>query len=199
MRLYALTLIFIVHFLHAQQNPEPNSIIGRDSSISEQDSISPDQKKTQSTLRNIFQGKPGRALTYSLLLPGAGQIYNGKYWKLPIVYGALALPVYSLAINQKNYNRFQKAYIMRVDFGESSNDEFVGIYSLSSLKSFRDLYDKNLQRSYLGLVAVYLLIGMDAFVDRHLKTFDVSDDLSLQIKPQLNTNSMGIAFHLKNK
>ncbi|MBK7231435.1 MAG: hypothetical protein IPH93_04010 [Saprospiraceae bacterium] len=170
-----------------------------DTSLVQNDSTVIKPKKSQSTLKNIFQGKPGIALTYSLLLPGLGQIYNQKYWKLPLVYGALALPVYSIVINQKEYKRYQTAYIMRVDFDTASMDEFVGIYSLNSLKSFRDLYDKNLQRSYLGLVAVYLLVGIDAFVDRHLKEFDVSDDLSLRFNPSFQTLSAGVSIQRKTK
>lgn len=72
-------------------------------------------KKTGGTLKNIFKGKPGRALTYSLLLPGAGQIYNRKYWKLPLVYSALGFPIYLISFNKSEYDRFDKAYRMRID------------------------------------------------------------------------------------
>jgi hypothetical protein len=86
---------------------------------------------------------------------------------------------------------------MRIDLGENSTDEFQGILSPSGIKLYRDIYDKNLQRSYLACFGVYLLIGIEAFVDRHLMTFDVSEDLSLHIKPQLDNGLAGLGLCLK--
>jgi len=162
-------------------------------------SVSSNSKKTTGTLKNIFKGKPGRALTYSLLLPGAGQIYNKKYWKLPLVYSALGFPIYLISFNKSEYDRFDKAYRMRIDLKENSTDEFVGILEPSAIDSYRSLYDKNLQRSYLALVGAYLLIGIEAFVDRHLMEFDVSDDLSMSIYPSAGFYASGITMQIKLK
>ena len=156
-------------------------------------------KKSPGPIRNMFRGKPGRALSYSLLLPGLGQIYNKRYWKLPLVYGALAVPIYSAYFNRQEYIRFRDAYIMRIDLGENSTDEFQGVLSPSGIKLYRDIYDKNLQRSYLACFGVYLLIGIEAFVDRHLLTFDVGDDLSLELRPNIHygTAGMGLCLTIK--
>ncbi|MBL7824075.1 MAG: hypothetical protein JNK69_11775 [Saprospiraceae bacterium] len=162
-------------------------------------SVSSNSKKTTGTLKNIFKGKPGKALTYSLLLPGAGQIYNKKYWKLPLVYSALGFPIYLISFNKSEYDRFDKAYRMRIDLKENSTDEFVGILEPSAIDSYRSLYDKNLQRSYLALVGAYLLIGIEAFVDRHLMEFDVSDDLSMSIYPSAGFYASGITMQIKLK
>ncbi|NOT36504.1 MAG: hypothetical protein HOP11_03915 [Saprospiraceae bacterium] len=160
------------------------------------DSTKTHQEKS-SVLKNIFTGKPGRAFVYSLILPGAGQIYNRKWWKLPIVYSALGLPIYFVSFNTKEYRRFDKAFRERVDKGELSTDEFVGIYNLQQININRKAIDKNLQRSYLGLVAVYLLCGMDAYVDRHLMEFDVSEKLSLNLNPTYDGSAglrLGLSF-----
>lgn len=162
-------------------------------------SVSSNSKKTTGTLKNIFKGKLGKALTYSLLLPGAGQIYNKKYWKLPLVYSALGFPIYLISFNKSEYDRFDKAYRMRIDLKENSTDEFVGILEPSAIDSYRSLYDKNLQRSYLALVGAYLLIGIEAFVDRHLMEFDVSDDLSMSIYPSAGFYASGITMQIKLK
>jgi len=156
-------------------------------------------KKTGGTLKNIFKGKPGRALTYSLLLPGAGQIYNRKYWKLPLVYSALGFPIYLISFNKSEYDRFDKAYRMRIDLKENSTDEFVVILEPNAIDSYRSLYDKNLQRSYLALVGAYLLVGIEAFVDRHLMEFDVSDNLTMSIYPSAGFYASGVTMHLKLK
>lgn len=187
-------LVFVSFLsLHTEQgfgqSGDSARVVTQDSSKSKKSSPGP--------IRNMFRGNPGKALSYSLILPGLGQIYNKRYWKLPIIYSALAIPVYSAYFNRKEYIRFRDAYVMRIDLGENSTDEFQGILSPSGIKLYRDIYDKNLQRSYLACFGVYLLIGIEAFVDRHLMTFDVGDDLSLHIKPQLDYGTAGLGLCLK--
>ncbi len=144
------------------------------------DSLTNPNPVKNSVLRNIFNGKPGKALSYSIV-PGLGQIYNKRWWKLPIVYGTFAVPVYFIFDNTKKYRDYDKAFRMRVD--TIPGDKYEGIYNLFQLNELRQFTDKNLQRSYLGLVGVFLLCGIDAFVDRHLMEFDVSEKLSLNITP----------------
>ncbi len=154
--------------------------------------------KSSGTLKNIFKGKPGKAFAYSLLLPGGGQIYNSRWWKLPIVYSAFGFTFYLIDFNSKQYKRYDNAFRMRIDLGEdNSNDEFKNIYSLSALNIQRKYFDKNLQRSYLAVVAVYLLSGMEAFVDRHFMDFDVSDNLSLHWQPTLLQDNPGLSITMK--
>jgi hypothetical protein len=127
---------------------------------------------------------PKMALYLSLAVPGGGQIYNKRWWKLPFVYGAYAGLVYAIDYNTGWYRRFKNAYIaeLRDSIHEFSNTRLQA----DDLKRLRDKFDKNKQLSYIGLVAVHLIQGAEAFVDCHLKTFDVGDDLSLKLKPTFN-------------
>jgi len=121
---------------------------------------------------------PKRAALLSLLLPGAGQVYNGKWWKTPFVYGALGGSVAYLQFNQSRYFRFKRA--LELELARKPH-EFTGkINSTDALRNLRNRYDKNTQTSYVGVVIVYGIIAVEAFVDAHLQNFDISDDLSLR-------------------
>lgn len=185
--------------LYSQISTQADSIgPNLDSEVLNENPNQKNKEKTPGPLRTVFSGKPGKALALSLLLPGAGQVYNKRYWKLPIAYGLLAAPAYFIYFNTNEYNRFQTAYKLRIDLGDASPDEFQGrITSAAGIKSYRDLYDKRLQQSYVFGFIMYLIIGMDAFVDRHLMEFDVSDDLSLNLQPQIGPGSGGLAFQMK--
>lgn len=129
---------------------------------------------------------PKKALFFSLAIPGAGQVYNGKWWKVPFVYGALGGMGYLVNRNTNEYLTLKRAYRRKLnglphDFSGSRIDE------TRTLKSLRDGADKNRQLSYIGFVVVYLLNGVEAFVDSHLASFDVSDDLSWHLQPSFET------------
>mgnify|MGYP006279326399 CR=1 FL=1 len=131
---------------------------------------------------------PMKAGIMSLVLPGSGQIYNGRWWKVPLVYGALGGMVYAIVWNTDQYNRFQTAYQLKLD---DQPHEFSGTSfdNAQALRSIRDTYDKNRQLSYVGLVFVYLLNGIEAFVDAHLQNFDISEDLSLRVRPRVGIDA----------
>ncbi len=152
--------------------------------------------KPEPILKIIFSGPPAKAFAMSLLLPGSGQIYNRKYWKLPFVYGALAGMGYIVYVNRQNYRRLDRAYKMRVDLGQASMDEFQGIYNIDQLQSLRQQYSKILFESYVRFGLVYLAIAVDAYVDRHLLHFDISDKLSWQwgTPPMPNSGGSPAAF-----
>lgn len=132
---------------------------------------------------------PKKAALLSLILPGAGQVYNKGAWyaKVPIIYGALGGMVYAIRFNQSNYRDFREAYQLRL---QDKPHKFTGtrLDNTRVLRVLRDSYDKNTQLSYIGFVAVYALQSAEAFVHAHLKTFDVNDDLSLRIKPHWQTD-----------
>ena len=126
---------------------------------------------------------PKTSLRLSRIFPGAGQLYNGKWWKVPLVYGALGGMIYTIDFNQSRYRRLQTALELQL---ENQPHEFSDrITSPDALRSLRDQYDKAAQLSYIGTFAVYIVIGVEAFVDAHLQNFDVSEDLSLRVKPVL--------------
>ena len=146
---------------------------------------------------------PKKALIMSFVVPGSGQMYNKRWWKLPLVYGALVGMGIAIDFNSGRYKIFRDAYIAEL---ADSTHRFSGILDAGDLRRFRDLYDKNRQLSYIGFVAVYLVQGAEAFVDAHLRTFDVSEDLSLKITPNIDWSpysepilGIGLSFQLTNK
>ncbi len=124
---------------------------------------------------------PKKAATLSLVLPGAGQLYNKRWWKVPLVYGAIGAMVYSIDYNTRNYRSFRDAYILAL---QGKPHEFSAFnLETDAIRRYRDQYDKRRQLSWIGLVAVHLLQAAEAFVDANLMQFDVSDDLSIQWRP----------------
>ena len=131
---------------------------------------------------------PHKASIYSAILPGAGQVYNKKYWKVPIVYTALGSAVYFTFNNQQKYNQYRDAFLLRQD---GSKDEYDGIYSDSQLITIMEYYERNKELSIIMVAAVYILNIVDASVDAHLFDFDVSEDLSLHTTPKLMQTQKG--------
>lgn len=129
---------------------------------------------------------PKKAIYLALALPGAGQIYNKKYWKLPLVYGALAG---SLSYTVYNHNRFKKFESALKDFQESTDEnpeKYLGLYDETKVGEIALEYRNERDRGILITAGVYLLQVLDAYVDAHLFDFDISDDLSLNISPSFN-------------
>lgn len=152
---------------------------------------------------------PRKATIRSLIIPGWGQIYNKKYWKVPLVYAAVGIPAYTFTYNRKWYNKTKYALSI------VANDRFTGPAaedSLSkvdpallflvttkeqgSLVSYRNDFRRDMDYSILFTILMWGLNIVDATVDGHLKGFDVSDELSLQIKPTLIPYTMTPAISL---
>lgn len=134
---------------------------------------------------------PRIAALLSFVLPGSGQIYNKKWWKVPIVYGALGGMTWLAVTNDKQYRELRNNYKWLVDEDDNTNPtEAPYIYmSATQLKSYRDQFRGYTEKSYLFLGITYLLVVTDAFVDAHLASFDVSDDLTLKIVPDIQSGS----------
>jgi hypothetical protein len=152
----------------------------------------------------ISKHNPAKATRHSAILPGWGQAYNRQYWKIPIVYGALAVPASLFAYNNKWYQRTKDAYDILVNDGDSSqiHPDLVGL-SPQTLEYYRNSFRKNRDYSALFFLLVWGLNVVDATVSAHLKDFDVSDDLSLHIEPDFNpatrTPSLSVALNFKTK
>lgn len=152
---------------------------------------------------------PRKATILSAVLPGAGQIYNKKYWKLPIIYGAMGALIYSIDFYQGESELYEKAYNYSID-GDSTTKpaslkpDFASLGS-QAFKKERDAMRNNRDLSILILAGVYALQIIDANVDAHLKEFDVGDDLSMRIQPKFNYNpytqklNSGIGLNIKIK
>lgn len=128
--------------------------------------------------------KPGRAALFSALLPGLGQAYNKKYWKIPVVYAGFGVMAYFLVTNTDNYMTYQCAYIEKVNGNTAGNySDLVNRYTEDQLMTAREYYRRNMEISILITAVWYSLNILDALVDAHLKTFDISPDLSLRVSP----------------
>ncbi len=144
---------------------------------------------------------PRKATLYSTILPGLGQAYNKKYWKIPIVYGGFGAMAYFFTSNNAKYNKFKKALILRSDGDETTVDAYATQYpNQQSLIDYKDYYRRNRDLSVIGFALFYILNIVDANVDANLYYFDVSDDLSLQWNPAVipgATFASGISLRLK--
>jgi len=126
---------------------------------------------------------PARATLYSALLPGLGQMYNGDYWKLPIIYGGLMSCGYFLQYNQMQYKRYKTMY----NHATAKPSEYDGWMTAENIKWYRDTFRRYRDYSIIATVIVYALNVIDANVFAHFQDFDVSDDLSLRLEPGIIT------------
>lgn len=130
---------------------------------------------------------PTRAAIYSAVLPGLGQGYNRKYWKIPIVWAGFGVITYFIITNTNNYRDYKEAYTY-VASGDSSytDNELVGKYDEQQLLDAKNYYRRNMELSYIIGGLWYLLNIIDASVDAHFFDYDVSEDLSLRIDPVMH-------------
>ena len=134
-----------------------------------------------------------KATTRACIFPGAGQIYNRSYWKVPFVVGGFASMIYCIDWNNRGFQRFKRAYNLLADYEEhpenypnGPTDEFRGRYSADFIKNLRDNYRRNRDLCIILSGALYVLQIIDAHVDAHLKDYDISDDLSMNLEPLVN-------------
>ena len=145
---------------------------------------------------------PQRALWLALVIPGGGQIYNRKYWKLPIVYGGFLGCIYALTWNNMMYKDYAQAYIDLTDDdpGTASYNKFLHLGKQiddSNANTYKDIFKKRKDRyrryrdlSFFVMIGIYVLSVIDAYVDAELSVFDISKDLSLKLRPTLMGNGM---------
>ena len=119
------------------------------------------------------------------IIPGGGQVYNKKYWKLPIVYAGFGVIGYFAITNRTEYLKYHDAYICSATMGEQCEDPLAKKYSTDDLKSIRDYYRRNTELSFIAGAAWYILQMLDAVVDAHLYYWNVSENLSLKVEPAL--------------
>lgn len=143
-------------------------------------------KKENLSAYEIDPLRPSKAAFYSAVLPGLGQIYNKRYWKVPLVYGGLGASIYFYDFNQRNYKRYRNAYKRRL--AGYSDDEFQELITDDDrLLDGQNFYKQNRDRSMLFIIGTYLLNILDANIDAHLKQYNVNDNLSLQPTFEHNT------------
>ncbi|RSK39234.1 MULTISPECIES: DUF5683 domain-containing protein [Mangrovimonas] len=142
---------------------------------------------------------PARAAFYSAVLPGLGQAYNKKYWKIPIVYAGLGIGMYFYLDNQKEYQRYRDAYKRRL--AGFQDDEFYGVVTDDGLREAQKTLRRNKEISLLVTIGIYALNIIDANVDAHLLQYNVDDNLSLRPHYKLNefdnTGDLGVTLNFK--
>jgi hypothetical protein len=126
----------------------------------------------------------GRAAAYSAILPGLGQAYNRKYWKIPVIYAGFGVMGYFVVSNNNEYKDFKEAYLY-VANGETepTDNPYVTKYNQTQLKDAMDYYRRNRDLSIIVGALWYTLNILEAYVDAHFFDYDISEDLTMSIKP----------------
>jgi hypothetical protein len=151
-------------------------------------------------IEEVYRHSPHKASMYAAIFPGLGQVYNKKYWKLPILYGGIGGMAYGIHFNTKYYNLYRSAYrdFLIRDPGNTSYEKVLpstltiedvhGSYAdwfQRALQSKRRYYKRYRDMTYIGMFAIYVISIIDASVDAHFYDFDISDDLSFRLEPAI--------------
>lgn len=197
---FLLISLFFLSNAYSQVVPAENTVTVKDSSATK-------KSTTDTTVKKKIYN-PKVAAIRSAILPGLGQIYNKKYWKLPIIYGGLGVTGYVFIDNIKTYKEYKFAYAARIKAEPPTVDstdyrqlkDIYKVLSPGSIRSARDEFRRYVDYSALIFVLLWGLNVVDATVDAHLKNFDVSPDLSLQIRPghseMAKTNGVSLVLHI---
>ncbi len=176
--LYSLLLCLLVVEVKSQEIDSTTQISVPDTSSYLQIAI-----ESSDTISAEVRHSPRKASLYSTMLPGLGQAYNRKYWKIPLVYGLGAYTVYAAMANNNIYKGYRNAYRIRTDGDPATLDEYVGLENDFTLQQRRDEFRRDRDYFWILTGVVYVLNIVDAAVDAHLFYFDVSDKLSMQFLP----------------
>lgn len=160
------------------------------------------KSSTDSTFK--FKHNPKKATLYSACVPGLGQIYNRRYWKVPLIYAGFAAFGYFIITNNIEYNNFKNAYLYAS--GDSTNRtlnnkslQYYRKYSVDGLQQGKNYYKNNRDLSIILIFAWWALNIVDASVDANLFNYDISDDLSLHIKPSSSQfTGLSLILNFKN-
>lgn len=149
-----------------------------------------EKRKREAAYKPLDPVAPSRAAFYTTIVPGLGQIYNKKYWKVPLVYAGIGIPVYFWADNQRNYDRYRNEYKNRLQGKIDQTDETLAGLDDQRLLDGQNFYRKNRDLSVVIAVGFYVLSIVDANVDAHLMQFNVNENLT--IKPVIELDQKGL-------
>lgn len=144
----------------------------------------PDSVKTRNRSHS-----PNAAMLLSVCVPGLGQAYNKKYWKIPLVYASMGTTIYFFSYNDKLYREYRLAYLNKTDTATSTIDTYPD-YTKDQLHELETYHQKYRDLNVILTALFYTINVVDAYVDAHLMNFDVSDDLSFHIAPALNLQAI---------
>jgi len=198
---YLLIFLFFLSTAYSQVLPAENPVTIKDSSGSK------NSQPDTSIKKKVYN--PKVAAMRSAIVPGLGQIYNKKYWKLPIIYGGLGVTGYVFLDNIKTYKEYKFAYAARIKAEPPTKDstdynqlkDIYKVLSPGSIRSARDEFRRYVDYSALIFLLLWGLNVVDAAVDAHLKSFDVSPDLSLHLRAgysdMARTNGLSLVISFK--
>ncbi|MDB4160926.1 DUF5683 domain-containing protein [Bacteroidia bacterium] len=140
--------------------------------------------------------RPKKATVLAMILPGAGQLYNKKYWKAAVVYAGVGGLIYSYRFNKDSLAAYQAILINKI---QSANDTSIAdnfpLLTTAGVTSNRDFYRRNRDVTIIGFVALYALQIIDANVDAHLREFEVNENLSLHVSPDIMRTRPGMGTY----
>lgn len=199
-------LIFIFLFVPAAYGSFAQQALTNDTGHALPPVVTSRQDTVSNTTHPKYNLVPKKAILYSAVVPGMGQLYNRQYWKMGVVYAALGTGTGFIIFNLKEYHYWRKTYV-----GFLNNDTTVinkepqfdpnrGGGGAPSVKKVQDYYEKNLQTSVLLTGLGYILQMVDAIVSAHLRDFDISPDIGLKVRPvAMPNNSLGIGLVMNFK
>ncbi|MBT8305074.1 MAG: hypothetical protein KJP09_11435 [Bacteroidia bacterium] len=189
-----LAIVFLVFSFSALAQDQETK---KDSILNNNDTLKVITSSAQKT--EIDPLAPSKAAFYSAVLPGLGQAYNKKYWKIPIVYAALGTGIYFYVDNNNEYKRYRDAYKSRLAGFET--DEFFGVVNDDGLVEAQKQLRRNKEISLLVTIGIYALNIIDANVDAHLLQYNVDDNLSLSPHYKFNeleaASDLGLTLNFK--
>ncbi len=159
-------------------------LFGCPEAYSFQDTLTVENAREEESIKE-FRPDPRKASMYSAVLPGMGQIYNRKYWKVPLVYGGFAALTWYTVFAHDEFVRYRNAHNFRTDGNPETIDEFADDlrYTEAILTRFKDYYRRQRDRAIIWTALFYAINIIDATVDAHMFEFDVSEDLGMKIGP----------------
>lgn len=192
-----LFLFFALLFLHIGYSQEKEETVKEEPQPQEVDSVAQNLEGEGITFEEVTKREsvnplaPSKAAFYSAVLPGLGQIYNKRYWKAPIVWGAIGTGIYVYSYNNTEYKRARNAFKRRLagfTDDEFSREDGTPIISNEALQEAQENTQRDRDLALVITIALYALNIIDANVDAHLKQYNVDDNLAVDFQPYIDVN-----------
>ncbi len=175
-------------FVHAQKDLKSDSLKVEEKEY--RTALFMKQSKQINQKIDTFFSKPNpKTATYLSLFPGLGQIYNKKYWKLPIVYAGFGVIGYFAFDNRNYYLQYKEAYTCKINEGDDCENPLAQNYTAQNLQTIRDGYRRNMELSFIVMGLWYILQMLDATVDAHLYYWEIDETTTLQVQPNIQPAS----------
>lgn len=193
LRYFFLVFIFLVGIF--------NPVTGQSDSIklarAAKDSLSKVKRVDVDSITSYLDKKPRTALFLGLLVPGAGQAFNKRWWKLPLAYGAYGFAVYRIDDTRKRYKEWNGYFNKAIETDQKVMVAPGIFFDSRQIKTYRDRFRDDKDRAVFLMIGIHALTALEAFVDAHLKNFNIDDDLGLILtSPGLPGPAIGFAYKL---